>query len=86
VFTLNFWRDAVERAVKTFAQSALALILAAKAASLLDIDWGNLFAVAGLAALISVLTSLGSVKFGAPGTASMAKVEPPKTEPTATAA
>jgi di/tricarboxylate transporter len=85
VFTLMFWRDAVERAVKTFAQSALALILAAKAASLLEIDWGNLFAVAGLAALISVLTSLGSVKFGTPGTASMAKIEP-KTEPTAAGA
>lgn len=54
-----FWKAAAERAVKTVAQSAVALI-AANATGLLDIDWVQLGSVAGLAGLVSILTSIGS--------------------------
>lgn len=54
------------RAVKTFAQSAVALITA-QATGLLDVDWQALASVSGLAALVSILTSLGGLpEAGAP--------------------
>ena len=55
------------RAIKTFAQSAVALITA-QATGLLDVDWAALASVSGLAALVSVLTSLGGLpEAGTPG-------------------
>lgn len=62
----GFWIAAAERAVKTFAQSAVA-ILTAGATGLLDVDWGQTASVAGLAAVVSVLTSVGSDAFGGSG-------------------
>lgn len=59
MFTLTFWKDAFERAVKTFAQAAVA-VLTANATGLLDADWVTVASVAGLAAVVSVLTSVGS--------------------------
>lgn len=57
--TGKFWKAATERAVKTFAQSLSAVGLAG-ATGLLDVDWGNALSIAGLATLLSYLTSLGS--------------------------
>jgi hypothetical protein len=55
------------RAVKTFAQSAVALITA-QATGLMDVDWVALASVSGLAALVSILTSLGGLpEAGGPG-------------------
>lgn len=54
-----FWGDTAVRAVKTFAQSAIAVITA-QATGLLNIDWLNMLSIAGLAALLSVLTSVAS--------------------------
>lgn len=63
--------DVVERAVKTAAQSAVAL-LTAGATGVLDVDWGQTGSVAGLAAVVSILTSLASGGFGrGNGTASL---------------
>lgn len=59
MFTLTFWKDAFERAVKTVAQAAVA-VLAANATGLLDVDWLQIASVAGLAGLVSILTSVGS--------------------------
>ncbi|KFI82101.1 holin [Bifidobacterium psychraerophilum] len=59
IFTLAFWKDAIIRAVKTFAQSAVA-VLAAGATGLLGTDWMQLLSVAGLAAVVSLLTSIAS--------------------------
>ena len=59
IFTLAFWKDAAIRAVKTFAQSAVA-VLAAGATGLLGTDWVQLLSVAGLAAVVSLLTSIAS--------------------------
>jgi hypothetical protein len=59
MFTLTFWKAALERSVKTFAQAAAAL-LTGVGLGLLDINWVNIFSVAGLAAVVSVLTSIAS--------------------------
>jgi len=55
----SFWTDTAVRAIKTFAQSAVAL-LSANSIGLLAVDWVNLLSVAGLAAAVSVLTSVAS--------------------------
>jgi hypothetical protein len=59
MFTLAFWKAAAERAVKTFAQ-ALAALLVADGTDLLTTNWGDRLSVAGMAAVVSVLTSVGS--------------------------
>lgn len=73
MFTKTFVKDTAERAVKTFAQSAVA-VLTAGATGVLDVDWLNLLSVALLATLISVLTSIGSGKVG-DDTASFVKLK-----------
>lgn len=65
----DFWVDALERAIKTFCQT-LAATLTVSTTEILNIDWTGALAVAGLAALVSVLTSVGSYKLGEEGTAS----------------
>lgn len=59
----TFFKDLAERAIKTFAQSLVAVLLAG-GTGLLDVDWVNALSVAGLALVVSVFTSLGS---GIPG-------------------
>ena len=59
MFTLAFFRAAVERAVKTLAQTAAALLVA-DGTGLLDTDWVTVASVAGMAAVVSLLTSIGS--------------------------
>ena len=56
-----------ERAVKTFAQALIAFILAAGATSVGEVNWGAAASVAGLAAILSLLTSAASLSFGNPG-------------------
>jgi len=59
MFTRAFLYALLERAVKTFAQTAAAMLVAA-GSGLLDADWITVASVAGMAALVSVLTSIGS--------------------------
>ena len=59
MFTTAFWKASFERAVKTFAQSLVAVGLV-EAGGLLDVGWKGALSAAGLAAVISVLTSVGS--------------------------
>ena len=66
MFTKIFLKAAVERSIKTFAQ-ALAALLVADGTGLLDTDWGTQLSVAGMAALVSVLTSVGSGTIGRDG-------------------
>ncbi|MFH9070297.1 holin [Streptomyces alboflavus] len=66
MWTAAFWKATAERAVRTFAQ-ALAAVLVAGATNLLDVAWGAALGTAGMAALLAVLTALGSVKVGPPG-------------------
>lgn len=72
-----FWIAAGERAVKTFAQSLVALFVAG--VTVLTIDWQQALAVSATAAVVSVLTSIASVRLGpfeGPSLAGEAVVEP----------
>lgn len=62
LWTKAFWKGAAERAVKTFAQAAVA-VLTADTAGLLEVDLAQLGSVAGLAALVSFLTSVANADF-----------------------
>lgn len=63
MYDIRFWAAAAERALKTLAQTLVALI-GANAVSILDLDWANMFGVAATAAVVSVLTSVASAPFG----------------------
>ena len=65
MFTLAFWKATAERAVKTFAQALVAVL--AGVYGLTDVDWATSLSAAGLATLLSVLTSIASSQLGAPG-------------------
>jgi hypothetical protein len=52
-----------ERAVKTFCQALIAA-LGAGATDLLSVGWRQALSVAGMAAVLSVLTSVASAGFG----------------------
>jgi hypothetical protein len=67
--TRDFLLDALERMIKTFAQTVLATF-GAGALNILHADWGNALSLGLGAALLSVLTSLVSIKLGGNGTAS----------------
>lgn len=58
MFTGLFWKDAAERALKTFAQALLALFLVAPNTPLLAFDWPSALGLAGTAVVISFLTSV----------------------------
>ncbi|WP_347979502.1 holin [Lactococcus formosensis] len=59
----TFWKDTLERAIKTCAQSLVAVGLSG-ATGVLDVDWVNALSVSLLATLVSVLTSIGSGTVG----------------------
>lgn len=63
MFTGIFWKKAFERSVKTFAQAGAALLVG-DGLGVLTVDWGNVFSVAGLAAVASFLTSVASLPVG----------------------
>ena len=54
----KFWIDTIERAVKTAAQAAIAVI--GTSTLLGDIDWAVILSTIGVAALLSLLTSIAS--------------------------
>ena len=61
LFTSAFWVYAGERAIKTAAQAAVA-VLGSNTVTITNIDFVGLLAVAGGAALLSVLTSIVASK------------------------
>jgi len=67
-----FWADTVERAIKTAAQSGVAL-LTLEGTNLLELDWEQFWSAIALAALVSVLSSMGSSKTGDNTSASLLK-------------
>lgn len=56
-FSKDFWNYSMERAIKTFAQAAIAAI-GTGSIGLLAIDWVNVLSLSGGAALLSLLTSI----------------------------
>lgn len=75
MFTYQFWQVAIERAVKTFAQSLLA-IFSAIGVGLLTVSWIAALSTAGIAAVLSVLTSMASAPVGRPNSPSPLPVGP----------
>ena len=69
--TPAFWTAAAERALKTFAQTAVAL-LGVDTFGLLDVDWVAVASASGLAALISLLTSIATAGVRSDGSPSLA--------------
>lgn len=72
-----FLKDAAERAVKTFAGGFIVganLMGAAVNVALSDIDWVHGVDVGAGTTVVSLIFSLGSLKFGSTGTASVTKV------------
>lgn len=82
MWTKRFWLSLVERAIKTFVQALIAIWpLGDAALGLFDVDWRKSVSVAGMAALVSVATSILSSPVGPDGSPSLVG-EPPK-EPAA---
>ena len=63
LFSGDFLRATLERAIRSFAAS-LASLLTASGTGLLDTDWGDKFSVAAMAALVTVLFAVGGGTFG----------------------
>lgn len=56
----TWWKAAGIRAVKTFAQTAVALI-GTGAIGLMDVDWFQVLSASALSALVSILTSIAGL-------------------------
>jgi len=72
MFTIKFWKDAAERAIRTAAQALLAL-WATDVSGVLTVDWLQAFSVAALAGLMSVLMSIVATGVGDKDTANFGK-------------
>lgn len=70
MWTSKFWKATAERAIKTFAQAAVAA-LGAGYTGILEVDFASVVSVAALATVLSVLTSVASAGAGEPGTPSL---------------
>lgn len=72
MFTTEFWKGAGERAVKTFLQTFVAVVVAGLgadavgvSAGLLDVSWLDALSVSALATIMSLATSAGNADFTA---------------------
>ena len=63
MFSFTFWKDAAERAIRTAAQSLIALT-ATDISGVLEVDWVQSASVAALAALTSILMSIAATGVG----------------------
>lgn len=63
--SISFWELAAERAIKTVAQTAVALI-GAGTFDVLSFDWQALASVAVGAGVVSILSSIASANVGEP--------------------
>ena len=61
IFSVEFWSYAGERAIKTVAQSAIA-VLGSGSVGLFTVDWVNLASVSLGAGLLSIMTSIAFKK------------------------
>ena len=72
MWSKKFWRDAVERAVSTAAQSAL-LVLGGGAlpGSVINANWQNVGGVAAGGAMLTLLKAIAASNVGTKGSASL---------------
>jgi hypothetical protein len=66
MFDKDYLAATAERAVKTFFQVLLAVV-GTDALGAISADWNQALAVAGMSALLSVVTSFASANFGSAG-------------------
>lgn len=71
MFTTEFWKSTAERAIKTFAQTLVAIIGVNVAVPIWQIGWQEVLGVAATATVLSVLTSIASIGSGKVGTPSL---------------
>lgn len=71
MFTIAFWKDAVERAVKTAAQAVLTGLMIGEGFNAFDIDPQLALGFAAGGAIFSLLTSIVSAPFAEKGSASL---------------
>ncbi len=74
IWNATFWKDATERAVKTFAQVILALG-AAGALNAFQVDWVTVLGVGVGATLLSYASSIVTAEIRKTDTASLVKPE-----------
>ena len=72
MYTLTFWKDAAERAVRTAAQ-VLVAFFATNTFGILEVDWAQAGSVAALAALTSLLMSIAGTGIGSQDSGSILK-------------
>ena len=75
MWTKEFWIQAAERAIKTFAQVMLGFLVVGQS-GVLSVDWANTLSVSAVAAFASVLMSLVGEGIGDKGTPSIVRVAP----------
>jgi hypothetical protein len=77
-FDKDYLVATAERAVKTFFQVLLAVV-GTDALGAITADWNQALAVAGMSALLSVVTSFASANFGAAGPSLVNETTKPET-------
>jgi hypothetical protein len=77
MFTMQFWKDAVERMLKTVAEVLLAYLGVGEFLNAFSVNWGEAGGVALGAAILSILFSLASNNLGRSGTASLTEAVKP---------
>jgi hypothetical protein len=70
MFTWRFWRETSERAIKSGAQAVILALGASEVLDLFAMDFMLLLGAAGAGGLLSVLTSLTTIRVGATGSPS----------------
>ncbi len=76
MWSATFWKGTAERAIKTFAQALAAYIVTSGVLGVLDVNWVHGASIAGLAAVLSILMSIGSSQVGPSGTPSLVDDRP----------
>lgn len=76
IFTKTFWLEALERSLKTVAQSLILMFTAAEGFNLFAADWRTTGGFAAGGFVLSILTSVASAPFGANNSPSLVKGEP----------
>lgn len=71
MWTLNFWKDTAERAIKTGAQAIILGLALGEGFNAFDMDWMLALGLFLGGVLLSLLTSLISAPFSSKGTASL---------------
>ena len=79
MFSKSFWRATAERTISTAAQAALAM-LGADGLGVIDVDWGQVGSVSGLAAVLAVLKALAASQTGSSDSPSLGGGEVLETE------